>query len=365
MNNRKSVNHVLVYYDPTKWAGVPANNGANGPNWQWGNELVVGFTRGEAQFTEPGHQVSSDKPQHNWLARSTDGGETWITWDPEGYAGDPGYKIDDAVPQVGGLDFTSPGFMLRVEGYGYHANEGQQWFYSMEKAESWTGPFTFGDLLEHPELTGKEFTGRTAYLINGPLEADLFLSVRDPNIGNKISVTDKVFLARTTDGGKSFKFISWVVHPSDPHRAVMPAPVRLSPTCMVVALRRKSLGRDHWVDCCQSLDNGATWSFLSRVGDTGTDNGNPPALVNMADGRLCCVYGCRTRRAMLARFSEDGGKTWGEELLLRDGQKSINGKIELGYPRLFERPDGKLVTVYFWTSPERPETHIEATIFTP
>ncbi len=86
-------------------------------------------------------------------------------------------------------------------------------------------------------------------------------------------------------------------------------------------------------------------------------------MVGVADGRLCCVYGCRTRRAMLARFSADGGKTWGEEFLLRDDQKSVNGMVDIGYPRLFQRPDGKLVAVYFWCSLERPETHIAATIF--
>ena len=66
---------------------------------------------------------------------------------------------------------------------------------------------------------------------------------------------------------------------------------------------------------------------------------------------------------MIARFSADAGKTWGPELVLRDGLQSANGSPDLGYPRLFQRPDGKLVAVYFWCTPERPETHIEATIF--
>ncbi|MDF1512860.1 MAG: sialidase family protein [Anaerolineae bacterium] len=118
-----------------------------------------------------------------------------------------------------------------------------------------------------------------------------------------------------------------------------------------------------WIECFQSTDNGRQWSFLSWVGETGGHNGNPPALVRMADGRLCCVYGNRDRAVMIARFSADGGLMWGLELLLRDDFESVNGFRDLGYPRLFQRPDGKLVTAYFWCSPGKPETHVAATIF--
>jgi hypothetical protein len=368
LNSISSAHHVVVYHDPTKWAAVPANNSANGPNWQWDNEMVVGFTRGEADFSGGGHQVADDKPQLSWLARSKDGGETWTVWDPEGYQGDPGHRMDDAVPPLGGINFTSPGFMLRVEGYGYHGNFGQQWLYSLDKGASWKGAYTFGDLLQHPELAGKQFTSRTAYIVNGPSDCFLFLSVRAPNLDiNVISPTDKVFLVKTTDGGKTFRFVSWVVSPEDPSRAVMPAPVRISATKMVVAIRRRNDKESIvcWIDCYQSTDNGESWVFLSKVGDTGGSNGNPPAMIRMIDGRLCCTYANRDRRAMLARFSTDEGKTWGAELLLRDDMKSVNGSADIGYPRLFQRPDGKLVTVYFWCSPERSETHIAATIFTP
>jgi len=91
-------------------------------------------------------------------------------------------------------------------------------------------------------------------------------------------VYDKPFLARPTDGGASFEFISWLVARHDPYRAVMPAPVRLSPSDLVVALRRKS-AIENWIDCFVSDDDGTTWSFLSQVGKTEDGNqfnGNPP-----------------------------------------------------------------------------------------
>lgn len=358
--------HIVVAYDKSKWCAIPANNGGNGPSWQWGNEILIGYTCGQAQFTGRGHQVDGDKPFVSMLARSKDGGETWQVWKPTGYQGDTGCKMEDAVPLPEGIDFTAPGFVMRIEGYGYHGNFGQQWFYTLDKGESWNGPYTFGNLLKHPELAGKQFTGRTAYLVNGPSDCFLFLSVRDSDCGSKISLAEKVFLAQTTDGGMSFEFVSWIVPLSDPYRAVMPAPVRISENKLVVAIRRRG-GGICWIDCYYSLDNGKTWSFLSRVANTGLEwnNGNPPALIKMTDGRLCCVFGDRDRRIMVAKYSEDEGKTWGPEQVLRDDFQSINGFPDLGYPRLFQRPDGKLVAVYFWCSPARPETHIEATIFDP
>jgi hypothetical protein len=332
--------------------------------WQWGDELLVGYTSGTAQFIQPGHQVNYINPHLSHLARSEDGGETWLDWMPADYVGNTGYMAEDAVALTGGIDFMSAGFVMRIEGNGYHGNSGQQWFYSLNKGFSWKGPYTFGNLLSHPELIGKEFTSRTGYLVNSSSECFLFLSVRNSESKKlDVSTSDKVFLAKTSDGGISFEFVSWVVPPTDPYRAVMPSPVRISHNKIVVALRRKNNEEVCWVDCYSSENNGQSWEFLSKVGDTRGSNGNPPAMIRMADGRLCCVFGNRDRRVMLAMYSEDEGKTWGMEQVLREGLKSINGCADLGYPRLFQRLDGKMVVVYFWCSPEKPETHLEATIF--
>lgn len=359
----RHLRHVVVAYDPAKWAAVPANNGGNAPTWQWGDEILVGYTMGPFAAPETLHQTTHDGPFEAWLARSTDGGATWTTWLPRPYAG----QVGQPAPPPGGLDFTAPGLVLRVEGNGYHANVGARWFYSLDRGTTWQGPFGFGGLLDHPELAGLEFTGRTAYLVEGSGNLLLFLSARKPFQGDRLQVrlSDKTFLARATDGGRTFAFISWVVPKGDPYRAVMPAPIRLSEARLVVALRRKS-AEHNWIDVYDSSDGGASWAYLSTVGDTeegNAYNGNPPALVRMQDGRLCCVYGHRSLRQMIARISDDDGATWGPGLVLRDDFCSVNGQPDLGYPRLFVRPDGKLVTVYFWCTAERPQTHIEATIF--
>ena len=365
----KAMQNSVVYYDATKWAAVPANNGGNGPSWQWGNELLIGFTVGKFKKAKSGHQCDNAVPFDSWLARSTDGGETWTAWKPDRYAGQDRTVQDPP----GNLDFTQDGFLMRIEGFGYHGNRGCQWFYSENKGMTWHGPFGFGDLMLHPELKGKEFTGRTAYIIDGPHELYLFLSVRERSETgetggtgrDRIKLVEKVFLARTTDGGKTFTFVSGVVPWSDPYRAVMPAPVRISQTKIVVAVRRKSES-NNWIDCYESTNNGKSWSFLSKVAyteDANKYNGNPPALIQLQDYRLCCVFGNRSTRQLRVKYSEDEGKSWSTEQILRSDFHSANGYPDLGYPRLFQRLDGKLVTAYFWCTENKPQTHIEATIF--
>ena len=120
MKPHREPRHLVVYHDPARWAAVPANNGPNGPAWQWGNEILVGFTVGAFARSETGHQCSYDEPFHSWLARSTDGGESWRSWLPESYAG----RAAPSVPLTQPLDFTVPGLALRVEGNGYHGNSG-------------------------------------------------------------------------------------------------------------------------------------------------------------------------------------------------------------------------------------------------
>lgn len=357
--------HSIVYYEQNSWAAVPANNGANGPLWQWDDELLIGFTKGVFFPAEKGHQCRYDRPFESWLARSRDGGDTWETWQPHEYAGKQ--NIKKAAPVDNAVDFAHPDFLMRVEGAGYHGNEEARWFASHDRGESWSGPFDFGSLLSHPELTGKEFTSRTAYLSGQGAEILMFLTVRDNEVPNNLNVifAEKTFVARATAGGKEFTFVSWALPWSDPYRAAMPAPARISETTLLVAVRRKS--REHnWIDCYISEDDGASWRFRSKLGDTedgNNHNGNPPALIRMEDGRLCGVYGNRSREHMLARFSDDGGLNWSAPYILRDGFRSVNGYPDLGYPRLFQRTDGRLVATYFWCSPERPQTHVASTIF--
>jgi len=117
-----------------------------------------------------------------------------------------------------------------------------------------------------------------------------------------------------------------------------------------------------WTDVFESEDGARTWRFLSRVNDWGA----PGDLVEMKDGRVVCVYGYRLAPAGIrARTSEDGGRTWGRELILRDD----GGSWDLGYPRVIETMPGKLLATYYMNRRDDPlqmnggVRHIARTIF--
>jgi hypothetical protein len=98
-----------------------------------------------------------------------------------------------------------------------------------------------------------------------------------------------------------------------------------------------------WTEVYYSDDGGATWDFLSRVNDFGA----PSSLVVMPDGRIVAVYGYRLMPSGIrARVSEDGGKSWGPELIVRDD----GGSWDLGYPNAWLTDDGKVGVIYYFNS---------------
>ncbi len=96
--------------------------------------------------------------------------------------------------------------------------------------------------------------------------------------------------------------------------------------------------------------------------DRGKHNGNPPALVRLRDGRLVAAHGYRSYPyGIQARISKDNGATWSEAIHLRDDAATW----DMGYCRMVERPDGKIVTMYYYNTPENLSQHIAATIWDP
>jgi hypothetical protein len=344
---RVPVEHVMVFDEPGRFGGWPANNGV----WIWGDEIVVGLIHGYYRASELHHSVDKNKPMTSVLARSLDGGETWVLEDPDNFVG------DGARPKrrTGDINFTHPDFALRC-------NWDRFWV-SYDRCRSWTGPYLF------PDFGREKLTARTDYLIDGE-KACLFLMGTEEK-AVQAQLQDYAFCVRTTDGGKTIEFVSWICE-LDLKRSVMPSTVRISQNHLVSALRRrhdvpypdKPPLQTNWIDVYESMDNGQTWSFLSKVAhtDRGKRNGNPPSLIRLADGRLCCTYGYRSiPYGIRARISPDNGKSWGEEIHLRDDARTW----DIGYTRSVQRPDGKVVTVYYYTTDEHVEQHIAATIWDP
>ena len=139
----------------------------------------------------------------------------------------------------------------------------------------------------------------------------------------------------------------------------MPSTIRLSKTSLLTAVRRRQ-GLKRCVETWRSGDDGKTWKDPTKVGDTGV--GNPPSMIRLADGRICITYVYRAAPfGIRASLSDDQGRTWGKEIILRDD----GGGQDLGYPRTVQRPDGKIVTIYYFHDELKSERYIAATIWTP
>lgn len=337
--------HVVVYGEPGRFAGWPANHGL----WQWGNELVVGFKLGYWRHNPDHHSVDRDRLAESVQARSLDGGDTWTAEPVNAPASDAAPR----PPQPGELDFAHPDFALRCDR--------DRFVVSTDRARTWHGPYSLPDV-------GSELTSRTDYVVLGPRHCLLFLSAQEPRVASKHQ--DRAFCAQTTDGGQSFEFLGWITGEPYTHRSVMPATVLTPGGALLSALRRRvddgpaEAPQSNWIDVYGSEDGGRGWALRGKVADTanGTHNGNPPSHVRLADGRLCVAYGYRSEPyGIRARLSADEGLTWGSEIVLRDDALSW----DIGYPRLTLRPDGRLITIYYYTSGERPHQHIAATIWEP
>ncbi|MEX0677586.1 MAG: sialidase family protein [Pirellulales bacterium] len=348
--------HVDVYHEPGRFGGWPANHGM----WSWGDEMLVGFSAGYYKDNGPArHAIDHGRPEEHLLARSTDGGLTWTIENPAKRGalvprgpGLHGTEVPGVIDKPwtdcpGGIDFTHPDFAMTIRMSNNHGGM-SRFYYSTDRGHDWAGPFKF------PMLGQKGIAARTDYIANGPRGCLVFLTASKTN-GRE----GRPFCARTTDGGKTWAFVGWIT-PEQPGYAIMPSTVRLGNRELLSAVRVRD-GDKSWLEAWFSPDDGETWSLGdAAVADTG--EGNPAAMLVLDDGRICITYGVRARPfGMRAKLSRDGGRTWGAEITLRAG----GGGRDLGYPRSVQRPDGNVVTVYYWNDNPNETRYIAATIWDP
>jgi len=337
--------HGKVYEEAGRFGGWPANNGI----WSWGNEILVGFSAGW-HLRRPGfgHQIDNSKPREPRLARSLDGGLTWMVETPGSLL----------PPEQGGksvrtldrpMDFRQPGFVMTIRYADLNTGPSLMW-HSTNKGRDWDGPFRF------PLFGLKGVAGRTDYLVLGSREAMVFLT------GSKSNGREgRPFCAETKDGGLSWDLVSFI-GPEPRGFAIMPSTVRLAKEQLITTVR--VLDSPHtWIEAYASEDHGRSWHYLNKPApDTGGGSGNPPSLLRLEDGRLCLTYGYRAEPfSIRAVLSSDGGKTWTSPFTLRAG--AADG--DLGYVRSVSRPDGKIVSVYYFNDAKYTERYVGFTIWDP
>lgn len=359
----KNVKHVKVYYEPGMYGGWPANNGI----WIWGNEILVGFAKGFYKDLGPSHNIDRDKPQLHLLARSLDGGDSWAVEDPGKTGGlvphgsfmaKPRTDVpqQQVITQTESINFQHPGFALKLHS---NSDTGQsRYWFSYDKGHHWKGPFAL------PSFGTPGTAARTDYIVDGKDQCRLFISAAKTN-----RKEGRVLCVQTVDGGKNWSLLSWIGEEPKGY-AIMPASARLSANEILVTIRQRE-GDKSFIPAFLSVDNGISWTQLKNAADD-TGIGNPPAMIRMNDGRICLVYGYRSDAQSIqkksktsdirARISNNNGKSWSKEYILRnDGSGQ-----DIGYPRIVQRPDGKIVAVYYFMDDKTGrERYIGATIWEP
>lgn len=358
------ISHYKVFYEEGMLGGWPANHGI----WIWENEILTGFAKGYHKDLGPErHSIDRDTTELHLLARSLDGGKSWRIEDPGKKSGalvvpdHGGYhgriRSDVALQPLRtcdeGIHFGHPDFALTARMSDIHAGLSRFW-YSYDRGHHWTGPCKI------PNFGTPGTAARTDYIVNDNQNAMLFVTAAKSN-GRE----GRPMMIQTMDGGREWVFRSWIGSEPDGF-SIMPASVRLPENELLVTVRRRE-GAKRFISAYLSTNNGSTWSHVNDpVEDAGI--GNPPAMIRLKDGRIGLVYGHRRDHgsSLYITFSSDSGRTWGDAIELRGGDGA--GR-DIGYPRMVQRADGKLVIVYYWNHSLQenaaPYRYIAATIVDP
>lgn len=341
--------HVEVYRKSGEFCAWPFNGGF----WQFADgELAVSFMRASCTYATPestSHKTIDQDGCEQVMLRSFDGG---CTWSSETLS--PVFRraqLDEQVRTTSWIpgrpekafDPLSDGFCL-VAGYGIPPENLRDRIYvlvSTDRGHTWQAPARV------PPCGFASLYGRPSVIVrpDGMLLLFAHGSRQNATGGDGFTLSEKeaiplVFGSR--NGGVTWGLISEITPTPTQPMAIMPYPVLLKDGRILAAVRRQyGAAYNAYTQVYESTDGARTWHFLSRPNDWGA----PANLVELPDGRIVCVYGYRQPPyGVRATVSDDGGLSWGPEIVLRDD----GGSWDLGYPRTILRPDGQLVTVYYF-----------------
>lgn len=340
-------------------------------------DLVLAFMSAECSYESAeavSHNTVMVKRRLMRTIRSADNGRTWGTGnlgtiyetpEPETQPGETG-TAEEPLPLEHHADIlvavgATPTLLVR---------ESQPWMrISTDGGHTWRRPFKL------PPAKLASVSGHGSFLRRSDGLWMVGLTAASADIWHRRPV-----LYGSWDGA-DWQFLSFVTPPTfedevdepreaaiprfSAHRYMYPRPIQLRDGRILCSVRcQRDPTAAMWTEVFESRDGGRTFRFLSRVNDWGA----PGDIIEMRDGRIACVYGYRIPPyGVRCRLSSDGGATWGRETILRDD----GGSWDLGYPRVIEIDDGRLLAVYAFNRADDPiqmdggVRHIASTEFTP
>ena len=375
------VDHAIVYRREDEFCSWPFTSGF----WENGEgTLIANFATRNVSYN------SGDAIRHDVLGqnssnprtitvRSFDRGLTWNGDNPQvnlmaGPGGEGRGKSRDEMPTMfeDPVDYLDPNVLISNGTMGGFATNRTQATVRLSRdgGESW------GETALVPLENLNATTGTHGALVRPDGRMLLFLFSVEADNSNR-----RPLVYGSTNHGREFHFMSYIVPKRDPwgqadgdyddpsvafvgHRWFYPRGYMLpnGRIICVVRCQRDPTGV-MWSELYYSDDGGDRWDFLSRINDFGA----PASLVIMPDGRVVAIYGYRLAPSGIrATVSEDGGKTWGEEIIVRDD----GGSWDLGYPNAWLVDDNTVGTLYYFNSKDDPiqanggVRHIARSIFT-
>ena len=358
------VDHATVYRREDEFCSWPFTSGF----WDNGEgTLIANFATRNVTY-DSGDAIRHDVLGQNSsnprtiTVRSYDRGLTWDGDDPQvnmmaGPGGGP-RRAPEEMPRMFDepVDYLDPAILISSGSMGGFATSGARATAQLSRdgGRTW-GPTVLLPFDHLPSTTG---TQGSLVLPNGTCLLFLFSVEKD-------NTNRRPLVYASMNRGREFHFLSYIVPEEDPwgladgdytdpsvafvgHRWFYPRGYLLpnGRIICVVRCQRDPTGV-MWSEIYKSDDAGRTWSFLSRINDFGA----PTSLVIMPDGRVVAVSGYRLMPAGIrARVSEDGGATWGEEIIVRDD----GGSWDLGYPNAWLVSDDEVGTLYYFNSKHDP-----------
>jgi hypothetical protein len=346
-----SPQQVTVASESGVFCGWPANHG---PMHAWGDELLMAFTAATYKQRGPhSHAFDDTAPQQVWLARSLDGGVSWKIEKPSALSGHKNFAASPVTEPLADIRSDDPHFILLC---GYESDHvGRSWFQtSPDRGKNWSARQLI------PDTGCGGYAGRTDYVLSGDNDALFLMTV--PSVHK--AKEGHVAALWTGDGGKTWEHRAWVGPDPKDGFSIQPQTVKLSPDGLqlltVTRLQEQKPQARTGLQFHRTDDRGKTWRTLGVFLETGARS-TAAALTRLADGRVAVAYAQRMKGQICGRISSDAGATWGEEIVLRDQA----GNWDIGYPRMAQRTDGKLVTTYYWNDDPQQTRTIAATIWSP